>query len=85
MLVNQAIAESMLNGPEAGLAFLDRVSGLEAWHLYWSTRAAFLTDLGRADEALEAYDRALACEAINDDDRELLETRRASLRSSDHI
>lgn len=78
VLVNRAIAESKLSGSEAGLAFLDQVSGLDTWHLYWSTRAALLTDLGRLEEAVEAYDRALACE-MNNDDRELLEARRATL------
>lgn len=76
--VNRAVAEAMVSGPEAGLACLEEVSGVERWHLRWATEAQFLTDLGRLDEAAEAYRKALEC-TMNDADRRLLEGRLAAL------
>lgn len=76
--VNRAVAESMVAGPEAGLAGLADLDGGDHWHLRWSTEASFLAELGRTGEAIAAYDRALACE-MNDDDRRLLEARRNAL------
>lgn len=74
--VNRAVAESKVFGPQAGLALLDRVTGVEGWHLYWSTRADLLGQLGRAHEAAGAYRLALAC-PMNDSDRRFLEKRLA--------
>jgi len=70
------VAESKVFGPQAGLALLDRVTGVDGWHLYWSTRADLLGQLGRADEAAGAYRLALAC-PMNDSDRRFLEERLA--------
>ena len=74
MRVNRAVAEARAGGPEAGLAVLDTVEGAEAWHLYWSTRAALLSELDRSSAAAEAYRTALKCE-MNDSDRRFIESR----------
>lgn len=52
----------MAEGPAAGLILVDRLAGdpsLRASHLFHATRADLLRQLGRADEAAEAYRRAL--------------------------
>ncbi|MGH8925242.1 MAG: RNA polymerase sigma factor [Acidimicrobiia bacterium] len=76
--VNRAIAESKVFGPEAGLDLLEDIAGVEGWHLYWSTRADFLRQLGRDLEAAAAYRSALQIN-MNDADRRFLEGRLASL------
>jgi RNA polymerase sigma-70 factor (ECF subfamily) len=76
--VNRAVAESKVFGPEAGLALLDTVAGVDGWHLYWSTRADFLRQLGKKVAAAEAYRAALAIN-MNDSDRRFLQGRLASL------
>lgn len=61
--LNAAIALSMVEGPAAGLAWLDRLQdqGLLAdYHLLPSSRAALLAQLGRIEEAGKAYQQALA-------------------------
>jgi RNA polymerase sigma-70 factor (ECF subfamily) len=57
--MNRAIAVAELEGPAAGLAILDRLA-LDHYRYYHSTRAALLRRAGRADEAQDAYRRALA-------------------------
>jgi RNA polymerase sigma-70 factor (ECF subfamily) len=76
--VNRAVAESKVFGPQAGLELLEGITGVDGWHLYWSTRADFLRQLGRAPEAAAAYRSALAIN-MNDADRRFLERRLASL------
>jgi len=56
--MNRAIAAAELEGPDAGLALLDRLA-LADYRYYHSTRADLLRRLGRADEARAAYVRAL--------------------------
>jgi len=56
--MNRAIAAAELEGPDAGLALLDRLA-LDDYRYYHSTRADLLRRLGRADEARAAYVRAL--------------------------
>lgn len=77
--VNRAVAEAKVFGPPAGLALLGDLAGVEAWHLYWSTQAELLRQLGRTSEAGDAYRRALECE-MNDSDRRFLNRRLESLR-----
>jgi RNA polymerase sigma-70 factor (ECF subfamily) len=57
--LNRAVAVAMAEGPEAGLALIDRVEGLDAYHLLHSARADLLRRLDRLDEAAEAYRQAL--------------------------
>ncbi len=54
-----AIAED--EGPAAGLALLDEhAEGLRRFQPAWATRAELLARLGRREEAVAAYDRAIA-------------------------
>ena len=76
--VNRAVAESRASGPVAGLTVLDSVSGVDRWHLYWSTRAALLAESGDSDGAAAAYRAALDCEP-NESDERFLRARLAGL------
>ncbi len=60
--LNRAVAIGLAEGPEAGLAALDRVdaSALRGYHLLPAARADFLRRLGRGSEAAAEYRRALA-------------------------
>lgn len=69
--VNRSVAESKVFGPEAGLALLADVAGVEDWHLYWSTRAHLEYRAGRRREAAADFRRALDC-PMNDTDRRFL-------------
>jgi RNA polymerase sigma-70 factor (ECF subfamily) len=76
--LNRAAAIAMADGPEHGLALLDRVEGLDDYHLLHSTRGDVLRRLGRRDEAASAYERALAT-VTNPAERRFLESRAAEL------
>ena len=76
--VNRAVAEAQVAGPERGLELLEGVSGLQTWHLFWSTKADFLRRLNRREAAAEAYRRALECQ-MNESDRAFLTGRLASV------
>jgi RNA polymerase sigma-70 factor (ECF subfamily) len=78
--VNRAVAVAEVDGPAAGLAVLDRVEGVESWHLYWATRADLLRRLGRLTDAAAAYRSALSCRC-NEADRRFLERRLAEVSS----
>jgi RNA polymerase sigma-70 factor (ECF subfamily) len=56
--LNRAVAVAKAEGPEAGLALVDRLD-LPDYRYLHSTRADLLRRLGRADEARAAYERAL--------------------------
>jgi RNA polymerase sigma-70 factor, ECF subfamily len=56
--MNRAIAVAEIDGPEAGLAILDRLD-LDHYRYFHSTRADLLRRLGRHSEAHHAYRRAL--------------------------
>ena len=60
--LNRAVAIGLAEGPEAGLAALDRVdaSALRGYHLLPAARADFLRRLGRWTAAAAEYRRALA-------------------------
>jgi RNA polymerase sigma-70 factor (ECF subfamily) len=75
--LNRAVAVAEEQGPEAGLEIADRLP-LEDYRYLHSTRAELLRRLGRADEARDAYRRALAL-AHDDAERRLLERRLAEL------
>ena len=57
--LNRAVAVAMDEGPERGLELLDRIEGLERYHLLHSARADLLRRLERTAEAADAYRRAL--------------------------
>ena len=56
--MNRAIAVAEIDGPEAGLALLDRLD-LGHYRYFHSTRASLLRRAGRHSEAHHAYRRAL--------------------------
>ncbi len=58
--LNHAVAVAMADGPQAGLERIDRIEGLDRFHLLHAARADLLRRLGRRAEAREAYTRALA-------------------------
>jgi RNA polymerase sigma-70 factor (ECF subfamily) len=75
--LSRAVAVAEADGPEAGLAIVDRLP-LEDYRYLHATRGELLRRLGRVDEARAAYDRALAL--VHDDaERRLVERRLAEL------
>jgi RNA polymerase sigma-70 factor (ECF subfamily) len=75
--MHRAVAVAEVSGPAAGLALLDGLE-LSRHHLFHAVRADLLRRLGRRDEAVMAYDAAIAL-AGNVSDRTFLRRRRASL------
>jgi RNA polymerase sigma-70 factor, ECF subfamily len=77
--LNRAIAVAETEGPDAGLAIIDRIS-LENLHYLHAARGDLLRRAGRIAEARAAYQRALAL--VHDDaESRLLQRRLAALRS----
>jgi RNA polymerase sigma-70 factor (ECF subfamily) len=76
--LNMAVAVAMADGPEAGLALVDRIQGLDEYYLLHSTRADLLRRLGRTAESATAYGRALDL-APSDVERDFLRGRLAAL------
>ena len=75
--LNRAIAIAEAQGPEAGLAIIDRLE-LDEFRYTHSTRGELLRRLGRSDEARDAYRRALAL--VHDEaERRFVERRLAEL------
>lgn len=72
--VNRAVAEARVFGAEAGLEVLESVTGLDNWHLYWSTRAELQWESGDRIGAQDAFRRSLDC-SMNETDRRFLEHR----------
>jgi RNA polymerase sigma-70 factor (ECF subfamily) len=73
--LHRAIALCQVCGPAAALAEVDVLApALDRYHLFHATRAALLRDLGRAVEARQADQRALA-RTLNSAERMLLEER----------
>lgn len=60
VFLNRAVAVAELDGPQVGLAEVDRLAQpLERYHAYHATRAELLRRLGRSEEAGDAYDQAI--------------------------
>jgi RNA polymerase sigma-70 factor, ECF subfamily len=77
---SRAVALAEVQGPEAGLEIVDRLS-LPDYHYLQATRGELLRRLGRTDEARQADDRALTL--VHDDaERRLLQRRLAELGES---
>jgi RNA polymerase sigma-70 factor, ECF subfamily len=75
--LNRAIAAGELHGPQAGLDSLVAVD-LDGYHLYHAARADLLHRLGRTQDAVVAFDRAIALTA-NEAERRYLAARRSCL------
>jgi RNA polymerase sigma-70 factor (ECF subfamily) len=78
--LNQAVAVAMADGPAAGLAMVDSLTGLDGYHLLPATRADLLRRLGRAGEAAVEYRAALAL-ATSDVEKRYLAGRLAEVSS----
>jgi RNA polymerase sigma-70 factor, ECF subfamily len=75
--LSRAVAVAEVQGPQAALAIVDRLS-LQDYHYLHATRGQLLRRLGRTDQAREAYHRALTL--VHDDaERRLLQRRLAEL------
>ena len=73
--LNRAVAVSMAEGPEAGLELVDELvvrGSLDRYYLLHSVRAALLRRVGRSDDAVAEYRRALEL-ATNPVDRRFLQ------------
>ena len=79
--LNRAVAVAMAYGPEAGLELVDRIDGLDGYHLFHSARADLLRRLGRVDEAAASYRSALEL-ATNAVERRFLRRRLAEVADS---
>ena len=75
--LNRAVAVAELDGPDVGLALVDRLP-LDGYHAWHATRADLLRRLGRSDEAKEAYDAAIAA-TLNSAERAYLGRKRGEL------
>jgi RNA polymerase sigma factor (sigma-70 family) len=78
--LNRAVAVAMAEGPAAGLALTDRLTGeplLKAYHLLPSVRGDLLQKLGRLEEARAEFERAAAL-TRNERERKLLIDRAAA-------
>ncbi|MGW9024844.1 RNA polymerase sigma factor [Streptomyces sp. NPDC055722] len=69
--LNHAVALAMATTPDEGLALIDRIDGLDRYHLLHAARADLLRRLGRTPEAASAYRRAHEL-ATNPADRRFL-------------
>jgi RNA polymerase sigma-70 factor (ECF subfamily) len=80
--LNRAAAIAMSGDVERGLAAIDGLAaGLDGYYLLHAARADLLRRLGRASEAVVAYERALAL-AMNDVERRYLGRRLAEVSGS---
>ena len=78
--LNRAVAIAMVEGPERGLAHIDRIEGLDGYQHLHSARGDLLRRAGRPGDAAAAYRRALEL-ATNPVERAFLEERLAELGS----
>lgn len=82
--LNRAVAVSMAEGPEAGLALVEALAGepaLKRYHLLPGVRGDLLAKLGRHQEAAEAFDSAVAL-TQNARERALMQDRAARERAA---
>jgi RNA polymerase sigma factor (sigma-70 family) len=80
--LNHAVAVAMATTPADGLALIDRIEGLDRYHLLHAARADLLRRLGRTTQAAAAYRRAHEL-AINPADRRFLAGRLLTLDSTE--
>jgi RNA polymerase sigma-70 factor, ECF subfamily len=76
--LNRAVAVAEAQGLEDGLALIERIEGLERYHLLHAARADLLRRLGRTAEARTAYREAIEL-ARNPAERSFLQSRLAEL------
>jgi RNA polymerase sigma-70 factor (ECF subfamily) len=76
--LNEAVAVAMARGPEAGLALMEPIVGLDDYYLLHAARADLLRRLQRTGEARDAYERALSL-ATNPAEQRFLRKRLAEI------
>jgi len=82
--LNRAVAVAMRDGPAEGLALVDTIlnrGDLAGYHLAHSARADLLRRLGRADDAITAYERALKL-VTQEPERRFIAKRIAEIRQA---
>ena len=82
--LNRAVAVSMAEGPEAGLALVEALAGepaLKRYHLLPGVRGDLLAKLGRHQEAAEAFEAAVVL-TQNARERALMQERAAKERAA---
>jgi RNA polymerase sigma factor (sigma-70 family) len=79
--LNHAVAVAEADGPAAGLALLERIDGLDRYHLLHAARADLLRRLGDTGAAATAYRRAHEL-ATDPADRRFLAGRRHATEES---
>jgi len=82
--LNRAVAVGMAEGPEAGLREMEPIESSEVlsqYHLLFAAKADLLRRAGRFEDALPAYDKAIAL-ARNDRERAFLERRKLEAASA---
>jgi RNA polymerase sigma-70 factor, ECF subfamily len=80
--LNRAAAIAMAEGPQAGLAIIDRLvegGDLDEYHLLHAARADLLRRIGSRDEARKSYERAVEL-VSNERERTYLERRLRELQ-----
>ena len=77
--LNRAVAVAMASGADDGLELIDRIEGLDDYHLLHAARADLLRRLDRRREAAAAYEQALSL-ASNPVERAFLERRLEEVR-----
>jgi RNA polymerase sigma-70 factor (ECF subfamily) len=80
--LNRAVAVAEVEGPEAALALVEELD-LDGYHVFHAVRADLLRRAGRGEDAVAAYDAALAL-AGNAAERGFLESRRSRLCVTGH-
>ena len=80
--LNRAVAVAEAEGPEAGLAIVDAITGIDAYQPLHAARADLLRRIGDAAAADAAYERAIELSS-NPVQRSFLERRRAELARVD--
>jgi len=78
--LNRAVALAEVEGPGAALSVVDALD-LQTFYLFHAIRADLLCRLGQHDEAVDAYDRAIA-RSENAKEREFLLRRRQALKET---
>ncbi len=73
--LNRAVAVGMVDGPDAALSLMNRLSGdLDNYHLLHAARADMLRRMGEKPEAARSYEKALTL-VTNESERRFLERR----------
>lgn len=75
--LNRAVAVTMMDGPQSGLAIVDKLAAsgeLENYHIFHAARAELLRRNGSRQDAAKSYSRALEL-VTNDSERRYLQRR----------